>query len=116
MHRREDNFTDSLRPNVPGDMIDRNPGVGCVWYTDSYKVFYDVQRRPLITIGEATRRPTWWAEGRPATHAEVEASIASGLPILSDMAAKESTDDRRAAAGAELQRRATIARSYYPRP
>jgi hypothetical protein len=34
----------------------------------------------------------WFAEGRPATRAEIMASIDSGMPLLADMAAKQGAD------------------------
>lgn len=65
----------------------RNPGVMCLWITRSYEVFKPPHRAkgqtplPLITIGDA-QSVEWWREGRPATRAEVEASISGGIPTL----------------------------------
>jgi len=78
---------------APGLTIDRNPGVTALWVTRSYerfKVDGDGGSTPgmLIRVGDP-ERVEWWAEGRPATRAEVEASIESGLPILRDHADKQ---------------------------
>jgi hypothetical protein len=75
--------TDGLPEEVGevGFMIKRNPGVVCLWITRGYELFDDGRGKPLITIGKPDT-VTWWREGRPATRAEVEESIESGLPIL----------------------------------
>lgn len=81
MVRREDELTDANKGNVAGEMIERNPGVSCVWVTKSYKVFPDPKGKPLIKVGNPLS-VAWWKEGRQATRAEVEASIESGCPAL----------------------------------
>lgn len=73
---------------APGEAIRRNPGVTCVWSTRSYQRFPDGRGGLLIRIGEP-EGVTWWREGRPATRDEVEDSVATGLPILLDMARSE---------------------------
>lgn len=89
MVRRTDNLPDDYT-EAGGFPIRRNPGVMCLWMTRSYEVFDAGDRKPLITVGEATG-VSWWREGRLATRAEVEASIASGLPALLGMAQKQGT-------------------------
>jgi hypothetical protein len=69
--------------------IKRNPGVMAIWIAREYELF----RPPgggqhLITVGEP-ERVTWWREGRAATRAEIEESIASGLPALLSVAKLE---------------------------
>jgi hypothetical protein len=75
--------------NPAGYMIERNPGVTLLWVTKSYKAFrvdadpYDpgTQAGVLFRIGEPTE-VQFWARGRQATRAEVDASVESGLPLL----------------------------------
>ena len=80
MVRREDNLpADAEAP--AGHAIYRNPGVLCLWLTRSYELFDDGTGKALLTIGEP-EHVTWWCEGRPATRAEVDASVAGGFPLL----------------------------------
>src|SRR5215831_13304169 len=65
---------------VPGIMIARKPGVTSVWLTRSYRLFR-VDNGVLFEIGEPDE-VHFYCEGRPARRAEVEASVASGLPLL----------------------------------
>lgn len=60
----------------------RNPGAILLWVTNSYTVMHDPGGPGyLLKIGEPTSLYGYY-EGRPATRAEVMASINSGLPIL----------------------------------
>jgi hypothetical protein len=79
--------------HLPEDMVDpagisilRNPGVALVWVTKKWWIRPDPDGRPLFDIGEPDQT-YWFAHGREATRAEVEASIESGLPILREYAA-----------------------------
>lgn len=85
--------TKDLPPNrnVAGIMLDRNPGVMCLWKTRSWTKF-KTARGPLITVGDPVDIE-WWAEGRQATRAEVLASVESGLPALRAIAAKHDGED-----------------------
>lgn len=74
--------------HAAGEAILRNPGVTCLWTTRSYQTFADGRGGSLIRIGEP-EETSWWREGRPATRDEVEDSVATGLPILLDMARSE---------------------------
>jgi hypothetical protein len=74
----------------PGFGLSRNPGAVCVWVTKTFKMF----RPPsipgstpgvLFSLGDPIET-LWFAEGRPATRAEVLASIDSGYPKLEDIA------------------------------
>lgn len=93
-----------------GVMLRRNPGVALVWTTDH------VRQKPvpgggfLLDLGEP-RSVAWYAEGREATHAEVMASIESGIPTLQEMAEQEGP-----AAVAELHRLVTEAIQLLPAP
>lgn len=63
-----------------GLMIARNPGVSAQWVTKSW----NVEREPqgfLFRIGPLERLK-FWSQGRPATRAEVEHSVETGLPRL----------------------------------
>lgn len=73
-----------------GNMIKRNPGVTCLWVTRSYRPFR-VDSGVLFRIGEP-ERVEWWAEGRPATRAEVEQSVTSGLPLLLEPAEAQGSE------------------------
>lgn len=85
MHRRMNNLPEGR--TVAGIMIERNPGVSLVWTSRTWKPF----RAPngtLFNVGDP-EHVEWYAEGRAATHAEVQAAIDSGLPQLRDMARQE---------------------------
>jgi hypothetical protein len=66
-----------------GQMITRNPGVALVWITKKYSRFVtEGGTGYLFRLSGAPEETRWYAHGRPATRAEVLASIDSGLPIL----------------------------------
>jgi len=77
-----------------GVMLDRNPGCCIVWETGGYQMFRTPDGGYLINIGEPGAGTTFWREGRPATRAEIEQSVVTGLPALMD--ACDSFDDHRA--------------------
>ena len=96
-----------------GQMLRRNPGVGALWMTRSYQTFNAAQwanknDTPLITVGDPDE-VTWWCRGRPASRAEIEASIAGGLPELQAMADAEGNG-----APEELMRFVKRAEQYLP--
>jgi hypothetical protein len=70
-----------------GFHIDRNPGVVCLYETNSIKPFRPQQGGSgiLFRLGDPVR-VDWYAEGRTATRAEVEESIRTGFPFLERMA------------------------------
>lgn len=92
---------------VPGVALDRNPGCVCLWESRASR-FSDGNGSWLIRI-EKPARVDWWAEGRPATRAEVLESISSGLPFLRDMAAKKGPESV-----LELQKYHAVAMKYVP--
>jgi hypothetical protein len=94
--RREDEMTEACKGNVAGEMIERNPGVTCLWTTRSYKLFPDGAGKMLIEIG-APESVSWWREGRTATRAEIMESISTGLPRLEACIELEKPKDRPAA-------------------
>jgi hypothetical protein len=115
MRRREDELTAEARTyDQRGTPILRNPGVVLVWYTDRYEIVA-TPAGPLFSVGPLTRPPTWWAEARPATRAEILHSIDTGLPALRAACEQEGTPARRAGALAALEREVTIALRLVPR-
>lgn len=76
--------------DLPGDMegqagipILRNPGVVAVVTMRNYQVFYDDEGKPLIHMGlDTLEHIEWFNQGRPATRAEVQHSVDTGLPFL----------------------------------
>ena len=87
MVRREDALINNagMRDNVAGFAITRNPGVAMLWITREFEMFRDQKGAHLIQMGEP-QSVEWYAEGREATRAEVQASIDGGLPILEAVA------------------------------
>ena len=72
---------------APGIMIKRNPGATALYETKSSRPF-EANGGVLFRLGLPTR-VDWYAEGRKATRAEVEASIHSGYPLLEKEAHKD---------------------------
>lgn len=71
-----------------GEMIQRNPGVTCIWVTKSFKPFDDGRGGVLFDLGPAVRLE-FYANGRRATREEVEYSVNTGLPALEAAAKKD---------------------------
>ena len=67
--------------------IKRNPGAMAIWITREVKPFR-VSNGVLFTFGDPSE-VLWFANGRTATRAEVDASISSGLPLLFAEAEKQ---------------------------
>jgi hypothetical protein len=90
MVRREDEQINNemMRSGAPGFAITRNPGVVMLWITRQFELFPDGRGRQLIQMGEP-EAVEWLACGRPATRAEVQASIDSGLPNLEALARQQ---------------------------
>lgn len=84
MVRREDEMTKAHEKSVPGIGIKRNPGAAMVWVTTSYKLVNDGRGGVLFQIGRP-EEVTWWAEGKPATRAQVVESVRTGLPLLEEL-------------------------------
>jgi hypothetical protein len=88
-------FDEDEPHEVAGQMFERNPGCVCLYETGEAIKFSDRKGGWLIRLGHPDR-VEWWAEGRAATRAEVQASIDRGYPLLLDQAMKEgqeSVDD-----------------------
>jgi hypothetical protein len=90
--RRNDKAHLGTADNVPGIMIEHNPGATLIWITKSFEpIRADGGRGVLFQIGEPIE-VAWFCEGRTATRAEVDAAIAKGLPLLRKAAASEGAD------------------------
>jgi hypothetical protein len=61
--------------------LTRNPGCVALYETREAKAFADGDGGWLIQLGPPDR-VDWWAEGRKATRAEIQASIDGGYPLL----------------------------------
>lgn len=73
---------------VSGEMIARNPGVVCLWTVEKYKTWSPRRGELLFDIGDPVA-VEWWARGRIATRAEVDASISSGMQFLEELARQQ---------------------------
>lgn len=110
--RREAGLPEGLTSS--GEPIRRNPGVVCVWTTVSFKPYRDGRGGVLFEIGEP-EHTEWFCEGRPATRAEVDESIISGLHLLRGPA--EAQDAQNSAFGSvvELDRRIALETAWLDR-
>jgi hypothetical protein len=68
--------------------IQRNPGIAMLWTYRDYSVWRPQPNQVLITMGEPSQ-VEFFRCGKPATRAEVMASIDSGLPHLTSVARTE---------------------------
>jgi hypothetical protein len=68
--------------------LKRNPGVTLVWTTGKFWPIRGAGKEILFRMGDPVG-VAWYAEGRDATRAEVEASVESGYPSLLELAEKE---------------------------
>jgi hypothetical protein len=84
MRQREAARPENVQVSTP-IMLERNSGVTLVWVTRRYRTKRDSRGGLLFDIGEP-ESVSWWANGRPATRAKVQASIDSGLPALRELA------------------------------
>lgn len=85
--RRNEHELPEERVAPAGFGLKRNPGAACIWVTRSYTTFrpHRGANGVLVRLGEA-ERVLWYCEGRPASRAEADASIASGYPELRKVA------------------------------
>lgn len=83
-----------------GIHITRNPGVTLIWSTRNFRPVRMPDGGMLFELGDAELME-WYAEGRRATLAEVDASLADGLLHLLDIARADGTEAVR-----EVRRRA----------
>lgn len=90
MRRNENDMPEDRLPPA-GIMLRRNPGVALIWVTRSYAPF-KADGGVLFNVGSMPERVEFYAEGRPATRAEVMASIDSGMPLLREIAERDGGD------------------------
>ena len=92
MVRREGGLPGPKQP-TGGVMVERNPGVTLLWYTKRHRMLETPERPGICAAGVLFQigRPfkvEWYKRGRPATRAEVEEAMESGLPILRETSMK----------------------------
>jgi hypothetical protein len=85
--RRNDKAHLGTVDDIPGIALEHNPGAVLIWITKRYHPIR-VDNGVLFELGDPIE-VYWYAEGRPATRAEILAAIAKGLPLLRSMAAEE---------------------------
>jgi hypothetical protein len=93
--------------STPGIMIERNPGVICLYETRFARPFR-AGAGYLFRLGPPDR-VDWWSMGRQATRSEVLASIDSGYPILLDLARHDGEEAIR-----ELEKMRAEAEAHLP--
>lgn len=111
MVRRERGLPEGT--GTAGIMIKRNPGVSVVVVSRRWRTWRppgDTTHGILFNLGIPSS-VSWWAEGRPATRAEVLASIDSGLPLLEEQC---DLDERPAVARKVLARQRRDALAWLP--
>lgn len=89
MRRNENDLPDHVA--APGNGIQRNPMAAGVWIARGVTTFPTRDGRALFHL-EDPEEVLWFAEGRTATRAEVQASIDSGYHLLEEEAAREGPD------------------------
>jgi hypothetical protein len=113
--RARRNTVDMVEGHVPapGLMLERNPGVALVWTAEQFHVHaypevaaIGARAGYLLEVGEPVAA-SFWCEGRPATRAEVEASVKSGLPLL-EAAARVQGAEAEALLARQVERAAPI--------
>lgn len=73
--------------DIPGEAVEHNPGATLIWITRTFKPIR-AGRGHLFEIGDPLE-VAWYAEGRKATRAEIDAAMAKGLPFLRRAAERE---------------------------
>lgn len=90
--RRNDKGLEEIDTRDPsGVFLTRNPGCTCIWVTRSYQPFQagETKEEWLIRLDEPTD-VYWYAFGKTATREQVLEAMDSGMPLLQEMAHKES--------------------------
>lgn len=93
--------------NIVGIHLAHNPGACLIWVTKSYRPMR-VDDGVLFQLGDPVEL-SWWAEGRKATRAEIDAAMAKGLPHLRRVAAMDGSE-----AMHELEQQITHAEKLLP--
>jgi hypothetical protein len=71
----------TLDSHAPGMAIEHNPGVTAIWTTRQHQPFADDKGGVLFRMGDP-QEVLWFAEGRPATRAEVLESLEDEVAVL----------------------------------
>jgi hypothetical protein len=87
MNRRETGLPADVKA-PDGIFLTRNPGVALIWVTTAYRLRNVPGGGILFDIGDP-ENVEWYAQGRKASRAEVEASLESGLPALRELAEQQ---------------------------
>ena len=114
-HAKRREVTHPAVVDQAGFPILRNPGCIAVWTTTTYKAYRTGRGGAPGNDGILFRfgppeSIEWYAEGRPATRAEVDASIASGFHVLQEQADAQDAEEGGDGARQELARLADISR------
>lgn len=97
--RRRDSGLPNGTIEPAGIALLRNPGVALVWASRDWRRWTPPSGGYLYDMGTPAE-VAWFAEGRPATRAEIAYSIETGEPVLRELAERQGED-----ALAELARR-----------
>lgn len=106
-HRREAGLPEGRES--AGLPITRNPGAVAIWVTRSFTTFRPDHGNPgvLFHIGPPVS-VEWWAEGRPATRAEVRDSVEGGLPLLWELAREQDQAEHSTGASRQLAQQIAV--------
>jgi hypothetical protein len=74
-----------------GIHLDHNPGATLIWITKQYHPVGDGRGGTLFQVG-SPHSVHWYAEGRSASRAEIEAAMSKGLPRLRKIAEMQGRD------------------------
>lgn len=88
MSRRREGGLPEAATAPAGEMLRRQAGAVAVWITRSYRLFGDGNGGVLFRVGDPLE-VLWFSQGRPATRAEVQASIDGGYPSLLALAEQD---------------------------
>jgi hypothetical protein len=107
------------RVDPGGVMLLRNPGVTAVWPTTAPIIPLPTPDGGcLCRLGPLDGAVTWWRQGRPATYAEVDEAMRTGLPALREACEQDihaaATDTQRARIRDEFDRQVAAARPLLP--
>lgn len=93
MVRREDHLPEGF-VEPAGVMLARNPAVTLLWITRGFTVIRDNDNRPMLKVGEPLE-VAFYRESRIATRAEIEESVAGGLPKLREIAVLDGDEGKK---------------------
>lgn len=111
MTRRENDYlVDKGECGHAGEMLEHNPGVSAVWETTQATYYPADGGGVLFNVGDPVA-VDWYAEGRAATRAEVEAAVGKGFPRLVELCRED--DDPEDSLRA-LRTNEAAARKFWP--